>query len=680
MLLFAGLFAAACSERVVATADAAEAGSPYPKSTRITGIAFEWHTHKRLALGSDNWPITWSANDQQYTAWGDGSGFGAPGTAGRVSLGVARVEGTSAVYRGFNVWGGTNAEVRAAFEGKSYGIIAIGTDLYMWRCGTGGADLLGAQRLHKSTDNGRSWTAASWEFPPATSFYCPAPLQFGKGYAGARDAYVYIYAAEQTSEQWGIHKPGKITLMRVPQDALMNRASYEFFTGRDASGNALWSPDINARRPVIEDRNGLRLVSAIYNPGLDRYLIGYAHTERRGSDMAILDGPTPWGPWTTVMYDFNWGAGQFTGSCCLLIHFAPKWWLNGGRRFTAVFSGGGAANSWNTVEGTFTVNGTAPPPLSPQRPAQSTGSAGSSRDDAAETSSPDRAEETSTPGDAAEPASRARRQIYMSDASPTSTRLSSRMNREPARQRSGTVVPAKGEAVVPPAAKGAVSSSGPTPAPSPAPAEDTSQAAEAGEDAPAGAADPGIVSAGEPTVDGTGSNGNGSGTSTAIPPEQPTRARAAGQGRASAAPVSRSAVPAATDVRAAAPPLSALREVPLASGPEPDEAAPMRGTTASRQPASAAPVLESMPEASPSFDPQAEIRLVGTMMRGVDLLAIVVPAGASEAITVRPGDMLGPWSVENIEGHTLALRAGNQTLDLRLFREAADQGRADPAR
>jgi hypothetical protein len=79
-----------------------------------------------------------------------------------------------------------------------------------------------------------------------------------------------------------------------------------------------------------------------------------------------------------------------------------------------------------------------------------------------------------------------------------------------------------------------------------------------------------------------------------------------------------------------------------------------------------------MPEASPSFDPQAEIRLVGTMMRGVDSLAIVVPAGASEATTVRPGDTLGPWSVESIEGHTLALRAGNQTLDLRLFGEVGD--------
>jgi hypothetical protein len=95
---------------------------------------------------------------------------------------------------------------------------------------------------------------------------------------------------------------------------------------------------------------------------------------------------------------------------------------------------------------------------------------------------------------------------------------------------------------------------------------------------------------------------------------------------------------------------------------------------------SAAPVLESMPEASPSFDPQAENRLVGTMMRGVDSLAIVVPAGASEVITVRPGDTLGPWLVESIERHTLALRAGDQTLDLRLFGEAADQGRADPAR
>jgi hypothetical protein len=151
-------------------------------------------------------------------------------------------------------------------------------------------------------------------------------------------------------------------LMRAPRDRLMDRGAYEFFTGRTAGGDATWSPDVLARQPVIEDRNGLRLASAVYNAGLDRYLVGYGHTERRLGNMALLDGPTPWGPWTTVAYEHGWGKGLFSGTCCLLWHFAPKWWSDGGRGFTMVFSGGDQADSWNTIEGRFTVEKASAPP------------------------------------------------------------------------------------------------------------------------------------------------------------------------------------------------------------------------------------------------------------------------------------------------------------------------------
>ena len=80
--------------------------SPYPQSSEVTDVTFDWSTHNEEAPGSDNWPITWADDGHQYTSWGDGGGFGGTNFDGRVSLGVARVEGSASSYQGYNVWGG----------------------------------------------------------------------------------------------------------------------------------------------------------------------------------------------------------------------------------------------------------------------------------------------------------------------------------------------------------------------------------------------------------------------------------------------------------------------------------------------------------------------------------------------------------------------------------------------
>jgi len=105
---------------------------PYPPSSVISDMTLNWSTHERQAPGSDNWPITWADDDHQYTAWGDGGGFGGTNSEGRVSLGVARVEGSATSYNGTNVWGGKSPENPSQFKGKSYGIISVGGVLYMW--------------------------------------------------------------------------------------------------------------------------------------------------------------------------------------------------------------------------------------------------------------------------------------------------------------------------------------------------------------------------------------------------------------------------------------------------------------------------------------------------------------------------------------------------------------------
>ena len=281
--------------------------TPYPPSPVIWNIIWDFTSHIKLAPGSDNWPITWADDDHQYTTWGDGGGFGGTNSNGRVSLSVARVEGTWDNYKGYNVWGGINSENPSQFGGKSYGIISIGEILYMWWGGTdsGGSDgsFLTETRVGISTDHSKTWTLSTWKFVKSDLLYGGTFLNFGKDYAGARDNFVYSYFPRLTSANgaWGYQKPGKVDLARVPKDKIMDKNAYEFFAGFDNNGIPTWMTNPLLRQPVFEGPEGVRLVSVTYNAPLGRYFLTNNHTDNQGN-LGIFDAPNPWGPWTTVAY------------------------------------------------------------------------------------------------------------------------------------------------------------------------------------------------------------------------------------------------------------------------------------------------------------------------------------------------------------------------------------------
>lgn len=153
-------------------------------------------------------------------------------------MGVARVEGSGTNYQGFNINGGVNPESGNRWpnngdEGKSYGMISIGGDLYMWVTGGKWSNIFDQVRLYRSTNKGRSWNGASWNFTDADGLSIPTILNLGRDNAGARDNYVYHYFIEtQNTNTWAIHRPGRIHLLRVPQGEIFNsKSSYEYFSG-----------------------------------------------------------------------------------------------------------------------------------------------------------------------------------------------------------------------------------------------------------------------------------------------------------------------------------------------------------------------------------------------------------------------------------------------------------------
>jgi len=335
---------------------------PYPPSPVIAGVTFDDATAREAAPGSDIWPMTWADDDHLYTAWGDGGGFGGTNAKGRVSLGIARITGGHRDYAGENIAGGVGAPHAAPFTGKSEGILALGNTLYLWRDGDASSlEYFKFAELWRSDDRGATWretgvrfSKRGGDFPAATDagFFAPAFLQFGKGCAGARDDYVYVYAPDSIDPRhWNVRLPGRINLLRVPRDRLEAKRAYEFFAGLDERGQPVWTRSIGERKPTWQDAaQGTHRVAVSYNAALKRYLLTTITLDRSGW-MSLYDAPEPWGPWTHVHTEH---APQRWGTLTIIFTFVNKWLRADGRDFTIVHT---KNDRWATIEGRFQLAG-----------------------------------------------------------------------------------------------------------------------------------------------------------------------------------------------------------------------------------------------------------------------------------------------------------------------------------
>lgn len=286
---------------------------------------------------------------------GDGGGFGGTNNAGRVGLGVARIEGTAENFVGYNVFGGMKAEVPVSFTGKSNGMLSINGTLYMSVTEEGKWLRL---KIGRSTDHGRTWTFTSddrmshagWHFAePDGAFSDLSFLTFGRGYQDARDSYVYAYSPEDRAKDPDGTRSKAIGMFRVPKDQIVRRSAYEYFMGLDGSGRPRWTPDITKRRPVFNDPNGVGWgLRVAYSPGLDRYLLTAWHSKSGG--WGIFDAPEPWGPWSTVAYYDCWIDSTFKFG----FTFPQKWMSADAKTMYMIFSGTDVYDSFNVIKATLT--------------------------------------------------------------------------------------------------------------------------------------------------------------------------------------------------------------------------------------------------------------------------------------------------------------------------------------
>lgn len=342
------LFLIACEKQ--------ELEAPYQSSKIIEGIQLDWSTHIRKATGSDNWPTTWGNDDQQYSSWGDGGGFNGSNKNGRVSLGVAKIEGDSNSIKGINIYGGKDTASKSEFEGKSYGLVAIGEKLYMWVSPGSNSQAYIESRLYISEDLGGNWTSVDWVFSRSDGLVNPTFCQFGKAYTGSRDGFVYMYANNiKDDSKLKVQKPGEITLMRAPKNMLNIREAYEFYVGSADINSPEWTKDINKRMPVFQDKNGVGWnLSVSFNQGLKRYFLMTEHAESFNANVGLFDSPEPWGPWSTIYYD-QFPLPDTISRNTFFYNFSNKWMSQDGLNFTLIFTGVKENDSWNSINGKFTM-------------------------------------------------------------------------------------------------------------------------------------------------------------------------------------------------------------------------------------------------------------------------------------------------------------------------------------
>jgi hypothetical protein len=351
---------------LIALLPASSVRADFPQSQVISSVTWDYGSLTATASGSDLWALAWASDGNQYTIWGDGGGFGGDDVNGRTQWGVARIEGSAGAWRGFNVYGGVNPEAPGwPMQDTTGSGIGFKVDSMTAVNGSLVAIMNNwakypnyAWKIIKSDDLGRSWknsdgtplSSTFWDWPNNTDggFSPIAFIDMGKGYGLSTDGYVYFYR---------VFEYNKLYLGRVSKTSYMNTASYVY---RKSDGS--WVSGIENADAVLSNSD-ISGVNAIYHPYLKRYVLTFNCTSGAGRDESnmhdwmMLEGPSPWGPWSKIGEWKNWLDSTYK----FQYRISAKWITNSSE-FYLIFSGGSPQGSnsydWDAlhvIKGTFAL-------------------------------------------------------------------------------------------------------------------------------------------------------------------------------------------------------------------------------------------------------------------------------------------------------------------------------------
>ena len=322
---------------------------PYEKSEFITDCIIDTtviSVPDNVTRPGDNWPVTWSSDDNLYSFFADGYGFTPLNQ--QYSRYPCKITGSPSGnnIRGYDI--NTNATGKGTggdVKGKKVsGLISLPdpsdssvTLLVAW---VRNINTNGGSSLLYSRDFGSSWTWA-WGNPDSIpgafipELGHPSWMQSGKNNSSAQDNYLYFYSQDQPKAYL---LANNVILGRVPKNQVLEKSEYQYFSG--TTENPSWTSDIKSRKPAfLADKQCYRLY-VTYNPSLERYFLltangdGLMTNYEKTHNLGIYESLNPWGPWKTVY----WNNAFHTNWSVFGPQMVPKWISNDGKTFYLLYS------------------------------------------------------------------------------------------------------------------------------------------------------------------------------------------------------------------------------------------------------------------------------------------------------------------------------------------------------
>jgi hypothetical protein len=354
------------------------ADCPFPKSDTLAGLGFTGR-HAEYT-GADTWYPSWASDGNQYSPWTDGNvnGLGSSSAGTNATTGRAWILGDDPLKLTVTNQSVFHGNPRP-YEGRypCGGLVHDGVWYYGTYCLHPNGQVprdgipynwpwLGPfVGFRYSTDFGRTWTDTPCT--PAKPLFgesalngepvkigAPHFVDFGRNMENSPDGKAYLVghgASDGANRRFAYNSwitADQVFLIRVtPSIPNMNDASkYEFFAGRDASGQPVWSRDFKHIKPIAEWRDHMGCVTMTYNVPLKKYLMCVTDGGNTVSryHTYLLESDRITGPWRLVTHLSNFGEqayfvnlpSKFIGKdgrslwLCYAANFSSGW---GGIRF-----------------------------------------------------------------------------------------------------------------------------------------------------------------------------------------------------------------------------------------------------------------------------------------------------------------------------------------------------------